>query len=217
VTQQPAPGPAISAGTLAYMFGDRVVQPAGSFGGTEVPWSGVRVSVSDLSAVVFAVSFWSLRECGALQLRLTRRRSFGLFRQHGVAVAPGPETGPRTGYEDAVLQQVGRGAGSAYDVVRGWFGRDVCHPEGAVLGLAQQEMLQAGYAQEVGAGESTGGVLPGRTRVEPLTDRIGAAHTRFDRVHAGWQRFCDEEAALAGALVETCRRAIRSRQESEDD
>jgi hypothetical protein len=198
------------------MFGDRVVQPAGSFGGTEVPWSGVRVSVSDLSAAVFAVSFWSLRECGALQLRLTRRRALGLFRPHGVAVTAGSNAGPRAGYEDAVLQQVARGAGSAYDVVRGWFGRDVCHPEGAVLALAQQEMLQVGYAHEVGA-ESSGGVLPGRTRVEPLTDRIGAAHTRFDRVHAGWQRFCDEETALAGALVESCRRAIRSRQESEED
>jgi hypothetical protein len=216
VTQQPAPGPAISAGTLAYMFGDRVVQPAGSFGGTEVPWSGVRVSVSDLSAVVFAVSFWNLRECGALHLRLTRRRPFGLLRQHGVAVTAGPEAAPRAGYEDAVLQQVERGAGTAYDVVRGWFGRDVCHPEGAVLGLAQQEMLQVGYAQEVDAGQGAG-VLPGRTRVEPLTDRIGAASTRFERVHAGWERFCAEEAALAGTLVETCRRAIRSRQESEED
>jgi hypothetical protein len=199
------------------MFGDRVVQPAGSFGGTEVPWSGVRVSVSDLSAVVFAVSFWSLRESGALHLRLTRRRAFGVFRQHGVAVTSGSGTAPRAGYEDAVLEQVERGAGTAYDVVRGWFGRDVCHPEGAVLGLAQQEMLRAGFAQEVGAGEGPGGLLPARTRVEPLTDRIGAAHPRFDRVHAGWQRFCAEEAALSDALVETCRRAIRSRQESEED
>lgn len=215
MTQQPAPGPTVSAGTLAYMFGDCVVQPAGSFGGTEVPWSGVRVSVSDLSAVVFAVSFWSLREVGALHLRLTRSRPFGLFRQHGVAVAAGPGAGTRTGYEDAVLQEVERGAGTAYDVVRGWFGRDVWHPEGAVLGLAQQEMVQVGYAQQVDAGDD--GLLPGRTRVEPLTERIDAAHPRFERVHAGWQRFCAEEGALAGALVETCRRAIRSRQESEED
>ncbi len=218
--QPPVPGshlPALSAGTLLYLWGDRVVAPAGRLGAATLP-SGVKVSAKELSATVFAVSFWHLRQTGALQLQEVTKKSMGLFKQQHVQLAMMPGVTPRSGYEDVILRRVGAGATTAYDVIHTWFDRDVHDPEGHVIDIATREMLEHGLATQVDTGRSgVSGFLFGKTRAEPDPNRIAPLWTGFEQLLAGWQQFSRNEAALARTLVETCTKGIRSRQESSDN
>lgn len=211
-----ATAPALSVGTLFYLWGDRVVPAAGRLGGTVLP-SGVKVAAKELSAVVFAASFWHLRQGGALQLQETTKKALGLIKQHHVGVAMGAHLDFRTGYEDAIMRRVAGGATTAYDVVHSWLGRDVSDPEGVVFGLATRELIDTGLAREVDSGRSRiGGALLGRSKVEHDPARISQTWPAFERAHQGWMHFTQTEPTLAGTLVETCTKAIRNRQESSD-
>lgn len=219
-THQPpasgAPTPALSAGTLFYLWGDRVVQPAGRFGAATLP-SGARVSEKELSAVVFAASFWRLRQVGALQLQEVTKKALGLVKQQHVQVAMGHDTSFKAGYEDAIMRQVAAGATTAYDVVQRWFGKDFMDPQAYALSLATREMLASGLAHEVDTGRTgVSGVLMGRTTIQPDLTRIPSTWTAFEQTHAGWMQFRHYEPTLATTLVETCMKAIRSRQDSPD-
>lgn len=217
MTQQPATAATtISAGTLVYLFGDRALPPAGTFGATEVP-SGGRVSAADLSAFVFAVSFWNLRQTGALTLEPVIRKSLGMFKTHHVQVALGPDVVQKSGYEDLIMRGVAAGASTAYDVVHGWFGQDSDDPDATVLAVATREMLQFGLAREVDSGRGAiGGFFLGRSRVEPDAQAIAGRWSAFEAAHAAWLDFRQGEPEVADTLLENCRKAIRNRQESAD-
>lgn len=211
--QGPGAAP-VSVGTLFYLWGDRLVEAAGTLGGTTLP-SGAKVSAKQLAPLLFAASFARLQGDGALQLEVVTKKSLGFKKQH-VQVTPAANPGMRGGYEEAIVQQVTAGATTAWDVVHRWFGRDVTHPEGRVFGLAQQEMVVQGLAQvEENVRSGVKGMLLGKDKVEPLLDRVNGTHAQFAQFKAWWESYQRHDPALAEALLDTCRKAIRSRQESD--
>lgn len=218
---QPVPvpeiAPGLSVGTLFYLFGDRCVPPAGTFGGTTLP-SGAKVQAGDLSALVWAASIWNLRQTGALTLATVTKKALGMFRTEHVQLALGPRVVQKAGYEDVVMRAVGGGTTLAHDVIYQWFGRDVPDPEGQTFGVAKREMVQFGLGREVDAERgAVGGFLLGRTRVDPVPEAISPWWDHFTRVHPAWVRFTQAETELADTLLDTCRKAIRNRQESARD
>lgn len=213
----PQAAPALSAGTLFYLFGDRCVAPAGTFGGTTLP-SGAKVQAGDLSALLWAASIWNLRQTGALTLSPVTKKSLGMFKVQHVELAMGSHVVQKSGYEDVVMRAVGSGTTLAHDVIHQWYGRDVVDPEGHTFGLARRELVQFGLAREVDAERgAVGGFLLGRTRIEPIPETISPWWEHFTRVHPAWVQFTQAESELADTLLETCRKAIRNRQESDDD
>lgn len=209
-------GAAPSTGTLLYLFGDRVVPAAGRLGGTVVPYSGAKVKSEDLAATVLAASIWGLRQAGLLQLQEVTTKSLGMFKQQHVTLTVVGSPALRTGYDDLVLRGVSGGAHTAYEVAHRWYGTDVNDPAGRLLGVADQEMVQLGLAAAVDAGRGAiSSKLLGSTRIEPDRERIGTWWTAFEQAYAGWQMFQQQEPSLATTLVDTCRRAIKNRQDSD--
>jgi len=216
---QPVPdaAPALSAGTLFYLFGDRCVPSAGTFGATTLP-SGAKVKAEDLSALVWAASVWNLRQTGALTMAPVTKKALGMFKTDHVELAMGPQIVQKAGYEDAVMRAVGGGTALVHDVIHQWYGRDVVDPEGTTFALASQEMVQFGLGREVDSGRGAlGGFLLGKTRIEPLPEAISPWWEHFTRVHPAWVQFTQGEPQLAETLLGTCRKAIRNRQESDRD
>lgn len=214
---QPAHAPAapLSSGTLFYVWGERVLPPGGRLGNTVLP-SGAKVSAKQLSPLLFAVSCWRLRDDGALRLQEVTKKSMGLFKQQHVQLEVVGQPNARAGYDDVILRGVAGGAATAYDVVRGWFGRDALDPDDNVFSIARQEMVETGLARtDANARSGVSGLLLGKAKVEPVPEAIRATEAEFSRLHAGWEQFARSEAALAGALTETCSKAIRSRQQSD--
>ena len=211
------PAPTLpSTGTLLQLFGDRVVAPAGRLGGTVTPYSGVKVKSEELAVTVLASSVWGLREAGLLQLQEVTSKSMGVFKQQHVALSMVGSPSMRTGYDDLVLRGVASGAPNVYEVAYRWFGTDVNDPAGRLLGVADQEMVQLGLAEAVDSGRGAiGSRLLGSTRVEPRRDQIGALWSTFERAHAGWQLFQQQEPTLATTLLTSCRKAIRNRQDTD--
>ena len=212
----------LSAGTLCFLFADRVAPAAGALGGTEAPYSGQKVATKQLAPLLFASSFWSLRQQGHIVLEQVQKKSMGLFKQDHALVRPGgvPPTEQRTGFDDVILQAAYADPAkppTARDIVFRWFGRDTSLPFDHVVGLARHEMVQHGLGTVVDAERGAiAGLLKGRTRVEPDRDRIGAHWSHFEQVLAGWNHFLGTEAALANTLLDSCRKAISARTESSD-
>jgi hypothetical protein len=212
----------LSAGTLCFLFADRVVPAAGALGGTETPYSGQKVSTRQLAPLLFALSFWGLRQQGHVTLEKVQRKSMGMFRQDHALVRPGavPPAEQRTGYDDVILRAAYAAPHqppTARDVVWRWFARDTSHPFDHVVGLARQEMVQHGLASVVDAQRgAVAGLLMGRSRLEPHREQIGRHWSSFEQALAGWNHFSSTEPDLATTLVESCRKAISSRTESTD-
>lgn len=205
----------ISAGTLFYLWGDRLVDSSGALGGHTLP-SGVKVSAKQLASLVFAVSFARLQGDGAIHLEGTETKKLGLTRKN-VQVTPAAQPGNRGGFELAIVQQMMGGATTAGDVVFRWFGRDRASPESAVFELARQEMVQCGLAaMQENARSGVSGMLLGRDKIEPLPDRIATTWGQFEQFHAWWGSYQRHDPALVETLLDTCRRAIRSRQDRDD-
>ncbi len=212
----------LSAGTLCFLFAERVVPAAGALGGTEAPYSGQKVSTKHLAPLLFATSFWGLRQQGHVVLEKVQRKSMGMFKQDHVLVRPGhlPPTEQRTGFDDVILRAAygdPHQPPTAQDVVFRWFGRSTTLPYDHVVGLARQEMVQRGLGAVVDAQRGAiGGMLKGKTRVEPDRDRIGQHWTSFEHVLAGWNHFSGAEPDLADTLVHSCTKAISARTDTGD-
>lgn len=211
----------LSAGTLLYLFADRMVPEAGRFGGVEAPYYGTKVNAKQLAPLAFAVSIWRLRELGLVTLEKVAKKRLGMFRSEQVVVRPVGQPDLRSGYEDAVLRQLHAEPArelTVWDVVFRWFGQDQKAPYHHALHLATAEMVEQGLARRVDAERgAVAGFLMGSTRVEPLRDEIGRRWTDFEQLQSGWDQFRATEPDLAETLLEGCRKAISSRQESSDD
>lgn len=208
----PAAAP-LSAGTLFYLWADRVLPPSGALGG-HVLLSDVRVSARDLAPLLFAVSFARLQGDGVLHLEVTTTtKSFGRTKQR-VQVSPAAQPGHRAGFEHAIVERVMAGATTTSEVVIGWFPCDVLQPEEEVFALAKQEMLQCGLGYvDDNARKGVKSLLLGKARVAPLPDRINETWGQFQQFHAWWESYRRHDPALAELLLDTCRRAIRARQD----
>ena len=215
-TVPPAGQATPSTGTLLFLYGERVAPPAGVLGGTVVPYHGVKVSTEDLAVTVLAASIWGLRQAGLLQLQEVTQKALGMIKQQHVQLTMVGSPALRTGYDDLVLRGVASGATTAHDVVYRWFGGDVVDPAGQVLGVANDEMVTLGLAAAVDAGRGAiGGWLRGNTRIEPDRDRIAALWPAFEQAAAGWQYFRQSEPALAETLLDSCRKALRNRRDTD--
>jgi hypothetical protein len=205
----------ISAGTLFYLWGDRLVDSAGALGGTTLP-SGAKVSAKQLAPLLFAASFARLDGEGVLRVEVTSKRTLGLTDQQ-VQVSPAAHPGRRAGFEHVIVQRMMAGATTARTVVGGWYEREVNNPEGRAFGLAKQEMVTCGLGvMEPKASKGFEGVLLGKTKVEPLPDRVDATWSQFEQFQAWWESWKRHDPALAEVLVDSCRKAIRGARPSSD-
>jgi hypothetical protein len=203
-----SPTAPISAGTLFYLWGDRLVDSAGALGSTTLP-SGAKVSAKQLAPLLFAVSFARLQAEGVLRAEVTTKKTLGLTDRQ-VQVTPAAHPGPRAGFEHVVVQRMMAGATTARTVVGGWYDREVNSPESRVFGLAKQEMVTAGLGvMEQNARRGFEGVLLGKTKVEPVPDRVNATWSHFEQFQAWWQSYSRHDPALVEVLVDSCRKAIR--------
>lgn len=212
----------LSAGTLCFLFAERAVPAAGALGGTEAPYSGQKVSTKQLAPLMFAMSFWGLRQQGHVVLEQVQKKSMGMFKQDHALVRAGsvPPAEQRAGFDDVILRAAYADPAqppTARDVVFGWFGRSTSLPFDHVVGLAREEMVQRGLATVVDAQRgAVAGILKGRSRIEPDRERIGQHWTSFEHVLAGWNHFTGTEPELANILVESCRKAISARTDTSD-
>ena len=210
-----SPTAPLSAGTLFYLWGDRVVDASGVLGGHTLPL-GARISAKQLAPLVFAVSLARLQGDGALRLEATQTKTLG-FTRHNVQITPAGQPGPRGGYEQAVVEKVMAGATTAYDVVHRWYDRDQSNPESAVFELARQEMARCGLAAvQADARSGLRGMVMGTEKIEPLPERIATTWTQFEQFHAWWGSYQRHDPAFVEVLLDTCRKAIRNRRESRD-
>jgi hypothetical protein len=205
----------ISAGTLFYLWGDRLVDSAGALGGTTLP-SGAKVSAKQLAPLLFAVSFARLQAEGVLRMEVTSKKTLG-FTEQQVQVAPAAHPGHRAGFEHVIVQRMMAGATTALTVVGGWYEREVSNPESRVFGLAKQEMVTSGIGvMEQNARKGFEGVLLGKTKVEPLPDRVTATWSQFEQFQAWWESYKRHDPALAEVLEGSCRKAIRGARPQSD-
>ena len=212
----PPPRPPVSAGTLFYLWADHVLPPATGFlkVNARTP-SGAEVDAGHLSALVFAVSIWNLRETGALTLTPTQRTSLGLIKNDDAALALGANVQPRSGYEDVVMRKVAEGQRTAYDVVRSWYPRDVSSPELSVFAIAREEIPAQGLGLEADAGRgAVSGFFQGTTELRVDTEAVRGTWPDFWRLHEAWKAFWSADR-LAYQLLESCRQAIASREDSD--
>lgn len=208
--------PTLSVGTLFYLFGDRCVSPAGTFGGTTLP-SGAKVNAKELAALMWASAAWNLRQSGALSLTPVTKKALGMFKSQHVELAMGTNVTQKSGFEDVIMRAVAGGTTLMHDVVSDWYGHDVADPEGTTFRLATRELVSFGLAREVDAGRgAVGGFLLGNTKIEFAHEAIAPWWEHFVRVHPAWVQFTQVEPELAETLVDTCGKAIRNRQESSD-
>lgn len=210
-----AAGAPLSAGTLLYLWGDQVVSAPGRLNRKATLPSGAVVGAADLAAEVFAVSFWQLSIQHVVRMELGKRRTMGVFKADDVLVTRTGDPGPRDGYEEAILTALAKEKG-VYGAVRRWYGSDVSNPHKVALGLARRELPGHGLAQmgDAGRGLITG-IIKGSEELQFDTEAIRATWTDFDRLHEAWRGFRDLDP-LGPVLVETCRKAIKSREESSD-
>lgn len=207
--------PPLSAGTLLYLWGDQVVPAPGRLSRKVTLPSGASVGAADLAAQVFAVSFWHLSTQRVLTLEPTKRRSMAVLRTDDVGVTAAGDPGPRDGYEDAILRQLKREK-TAYGVVRRWFGSDVTNPHKVALRLALEEIPRHGLGHLDSAGRGiVAGILKGSSELQFDADAIRGTWTDFHRLHEAWQGFRDHDP-LGAVLVQSCRKAIASREQSSD-
>ena len=208
-------GAPLSAGTLLYLWGDQVVGAPGRLQRKVTLPSGAVVGAADLAAQVFAVSFWRLSAQRVVGLEPSKRRSMGVLKKDDVAVTLTGEPGRRDGYEAAVLTVIAKEKG-VYGAVRRWFGSDVSNPSKVVLGLAREELPAHGLARMGDAGRGLiSGMLRGSEELHFDAEAIRGTWTDFHRMHEAWRGFRDHDP-LGTVLVETCRKAIASREESSE-
>ena len=208
-----APSAPLSAGTLLYLWGDQVVPAAGRLHRTVTLPSGAVVGAAALAAQVFAVSVWHLSTQRVVRLDAATRRRLLVLTTDDVGVALVGDPGLRAGYEAAILEALTRER-TAYGVVRRTFGGYVANPHKMALKLAVDELPLHGLAQVQDAGRGfVTGILKGAEEVTFDHVAIRGTWSDFHRLHEAWRGFRDHDP-LGGLLVESCGRAIASREES---
>lgn len=193
----------LSAGTLFYLWADRLLEPSGMLGGHTLP-SGVRVSSKQLAPLLFAISFARLQADGVVRLEPVTRKTLGMKKQH-VQVTPAAQPGHRGGFEHAIVQRMMAGDDTAFDIVWKWLGQSTASPEGDIFTLARLEMLHTGLAH---------GDKP--AKLVPLPDRITTTFQQFQQFQVGWESFQRNDPALAELLLETCGKAVRNARARDD-
>ena len=212
-SQRPGATPAPHARTV----GDPIEVAASQVVGELDPLARARAAIAlrDLAAEVFAVSFWHLATQRVVSLGAGKRRTMGLFKKDDVSVTRVGDPGPRDGYEAAILTALEKEKG-AYGVVRRWFGSDVSNPWKVALGLARRELPGHGLAHMGDAGRGLiSGMIRGTEELQYDAEAIRGTSTEFHRVHEAWRGFRDLDP-LGPLLVESCRKALKSREESSE-
>ena len=205
----------VSPALLGYCFADRLVAPARlKLTGVALPCRDVAVKADELAGTLFAISFWNLRRQGLLTLELVQKKRLGLFSETTVMAAPAGQA-QRSGLEGVILANLGRSGRPVRDVIRDWYREDVLNPAQYVVNAVLREGVEAGWMTEVDTGRGkVGAALLGKTRVEPVCERIAGLEGAFDEVNAEWGRFRAMEAILAKALVDACQQAVLSRRDT---
>lgn len=206
------PGDTPSPSLLTYLYADRLPVSSSSLGvAAPVPCTNRQVKAIDLSATLFAVAFWSLREQDTLRLRLGRRR-FPLGRRRlevtrirterrlgleGVAMDV-PNIDPDAWVDEDTTGKPGA-LGSVRDVIGVWFKTARDDPEWKVVVTVLKEAAELGLVSREEE----------KDRYRLHCDAIAREKGAFDAFAERWRRFEQEEPAICSALRRECASAIR--------
>jgi hypothetical protein len=115
--------------------------------------------------------------------------------------------------EDATLHQVELHGGTApvRDIVKSWFGSDEHDPNGMVIDRVARELGELGFATGM-----EGGSLVTKPTITVDCGRRAVLEASAGELLERWRSFRDQPDGLGGVLVERCRAAISSMQESNE-
>lgn len=182
------PGVSLTAGTLCYVFGDRMVPP---------------LSPQAVAPVIAATTIWSLREQGVVSLALVPGRFVDRPPDVGVAFT-NPPSQLRAGLEHLTLTSVTKGRAKASEIVHDWLsGHGAGHAaHQRLIDFARQELVARELAEYVDLGHNKArAFFSGNRRFEPDHARLAAYREDFDVLWVRWSSFCATEPDLAGRLL----------------
>jgi hypothetical protein len=207
----PTPTPSL----LVYLFADRLL-PSDTIVrlGAPVPCSTAQVKMTDLSRTLLAVTFWSLRERGLIELQLVRRRRLLLGSKWGIAVQR-LDVEPAFGLErafmtlpnidpDAYVDQDTSGLpgplGDVSEVLSSWFAGGHEDPEWKVVETVLGEAEQVGLLKRRGEHSKSTTVVS--------CAAISEQRPRYDAFENAWRDFQRSERTLHAQLLHACGRGI---------
>ncbi len=196
----------LSAGTLCYVFADRIAPVVAGRAAHVVAPGGnpeTRVDLRAVAVLVAAVTLWDMREQGLLSLTLAPEQPSGGTRRIDVAIRPGP--GQQTAQEQVTVVAIAMDAVTVDAVLSAWVtDRETpVSPYAQIVGLARKDLVAHGLARQddrevtlVSLFSKADGFEPDRGQLRQLEDDFGRRWT-------GWLDFHRNEPELAGALVTT--------------
>ena len=208
------------ASTLLYLFADQVLPPDKAMSvGVEVPCAGAKVQRQPLTAGLFAIALWNLREHGYVTLEYQEKKRLGMFTTRQV-IATGTKPGPRGGPLEGQLINVlwGGQPQSVGDLVYRWFGDDYADPHAHVVNAARQAAVALGVFEEVDANRgAVGSLVLGKSKLVPVCERREQLRDAATETLQRWQAFRTAEPQIALELEDDAKKAIGRRTEGDDD
>jgi hypothetical protein len=219
----------LSDGALLYLFADEIV-PRSSFPftGVKVPCRRAKINRHELTSIVLAVTFWSLRERGHVSIEQDQRKVHNLApwlsRNCFVYVLDASKLPGIAGELKSAIMQLSlrtqQAASEPVDVrsaIYAWFGTSrggkVRDPEHHAIERVGKELVKEGYAREhtkLRKGISWLGYFIVSSpswlspSFAPRCDAIARARPSFERLADAWRSFCSTEEKLAQALIDEC-------------
>lgn len=204
----------LSPAALLYLSADALAPKDRKLSmGVAVPCRDAQADLKQLSGVLVAAAFWSLREAGAVTIGSEAKK--GLLRtKDRVAVRPTGNAAPTGPVEEGLLNAVGDKDPYAKDIVFRWLGRAWNDPWGAAVGAVENELADAGLVTRAAA---TGlkGKLGARPVVTPDCARIEAVRGEAGAALDRWRGFVNGDPTLAEALLKEARDGVDARLETD--
>lgn len=206
LSTEPGPTPPL----LLYFYADKIISTGNiTDWRTVIPCKDVKVKGLDLATLLFASSFWHLREQGLLQLEVLATKRLLVVRDTIVRVRL-LEAGERSGLEGAIVSLLSAEQEMAViDLIVRWIGKTVPRPDELVVQGVQEEAVALGYMDEVDAERGrAAGKLMGKTRREPNCHMIATLEHDAEVAIARIEQFKTAEPNVYGALSADCKRGI---------
>lgn len=192
----PESGP--DAALLLYFIGDQAA-PAHGHLRQHVPIPGreAKANKADLAQLLFAASFWDLREGGAIGLAIVQQDHLG-GKSTRVQVTLERQV-PCVGLESDLLAQLVKDPNhqTVHRLVESWYHSSETNPAGKVIVTVRQEGQRLGY-------------FAGRVRAQPIPAAIAPRLPEAEKLLESWHAFCAAERALADQLLQDCATGMRS-------
>jgi hypothetical protein len=207
---------------LLYLFADRLLLGADHRKGAPVPGREAHVPTVNLTRMLLASAFWSLREQSVVRLDLVQTTRLLFLKGQEVRVTPVREAPPLRGVEGSLAVLLGGPRPESVNgLVRRWFGRNRANAQGHVIHQVVREAAANGLIDS----DEMGSVGLGFAKLKGLglgpkgqvdQTKVAALEPAFADAQSRWATFARNEPELYGALLGECERAIESRQSQSD-